>query len=78
MGKDNALLFFLGKDDGFPTDSSNFVVASSSYAENLRMPKGTHYFLIERLLVSAMGTPPLIMLICRFAGCSGVGFVLRY
>ncbi|CAL9006204.1 unnamed protein product, partial [Prunus brigantina] len=42
MGEDNALLLFLGKGDGFPSESSNFGVALLSKAEDLRVPNGTY------------------------------------
>ncbi|CAL9024362.1 unnamed protein product [Prunus brigantina] len=42
MGEDNALLLFLGKGDGFPSESPDFGVALLSKAEDLRMPNGTY------------------------------------
>ncbi|CAL8088934.1 unnamed protein product [Prunus armeniaca] len=41
MGEDDALLFFFGKGDGFPSESPNFAVALLSEAEDLRVPNDT-------------------------------------
>ncbi|CAL2266368.1 unnamed protein product [Prunus armeniaca] len=42
MGEDDALLFFFGKGDGFPSESPDFAVALLSEAEDLRVPNGTY------------------------------------
>lgn len=77
MGEDNVLLLFLGKGDGFPADSSNFVVAPSNYVEDMRMPNGTHVPFKKAVAGVGYGSSSTDLLICWFAGCSGVGFVLR-
>ncbi|CAL2255040.1 unnamed protein product [Prunus armeniaca] len=42
MEEEDALLFFFGKGDGFPSESLDFAVALLSEAEDLRVPNGTY------------------------------------
>ncbi|CAL2266545.1 unnamed protein product [Prunus armeniaca] len=67
IGKDNAILLFFKRGDGFPADSLNFFIASSSYAENLRMPNGKHVFFNSAVVGVGYGrssTDHVDMLIC--------------
>ncbi|CAL2230456.1 unnamed protein product [Prunus armeniaca] len=58
VGEDNSLLFFFGKGDGFPADSSNFVVEPSNYVEDLRMLNGTHVLIQFTFVDEALNDLP--------------------
>lgn len=73
IGENDALLIFFEKGDCFSAYSSDFGIAPFDQVEYLRMSNDSHVILMDRLLVSLTGAPPLIMLTCRFGCCVVVG-----